>query len=94
MGRVQAMSMVAFSGCPEKYITRESLRIFCENCHDQAAGNHAALSNPESLEDAMERMKKYRRVHNRNSNGKQVGVQQVEVASHLLEGLIENWIIW
>ena len=82
MGRVQTMAMAAFSGCPDKYITRESIRIFCENCHDQAAGNYAALSSPKSLEDAMEKIKKFQYVNQRS--GKQVGVQQIEVGSHLL----------
>ena len=89
--RVQTMAMQAFAGCPERFITRESLRIFCGNCWDQAAGKFAALSGPQSLQDALERIKKYKFVHRETESREMpASVQHIEVGKELVEKLIEK----
>ena len=57
--RVLTLAVPAFQGLPEDYLMKKAVSQFCQGCLDQGAGKHAALSNPGSINAALEIVKQH-----------------------------------
>lgn len=57
--RLLSPAMKAFRDLPEEHIYSQAVWRFCQGCCDKEAGQHAAMSRPKSMEEAIDKVKWY-----------------------------------
>lgn len=57
--RLLSLAMKAFLEIPEEHIYSQAVWRFCQGCCDEEAGQHAAISRPKSMEEAVNKVKWY-----------------------------------
>lgn len=62
--RLLTLGSKAFKGLPDSYATEQVIDRFCLGLSDREAGEHVALKEPDTLQQAIQSVRKYQRVHN------------------------------
>ena len=55
--RLLSLAIKAFRELPEEHVYSEVVWRFCQGCCDKEVGQHAAMSRPKSLEEAIDKIK-------------------------------------
>ena len=53
------MTIAAYRNCPESFAWKEAVMRFCRGCKEIEAGKFIIMSNPSSIEEAVNGVRKY-----------------------------------
>jgi hypothetical protein len=70
--RLLSLATKAFRDLPEEHVYSQAIWRFCQGCYDKEAGQHAAMSRPKSMEEAIDKIKWYQHT-TRAIYGKPIG---------------------
>ena len=91
--RVQTLTVAAYRNCPEDFATKEAIMRFCQGVQDIEAGKFVQKSNPKSVEEAVNGVRKYQHVERVARDSRQsrevVAVKEVREESQVLSKLLE-----
>lgn len=74
------MGSKAFKGLPDSYAEKQVIDRFCLGLSDKEAGEHFALKEPGTIQQAIQAVRKYQRVHN-TIKPKRESKKKIEVAT-------------
>ena len=74
------MGSKAFKGLPDSYAEEQVIDRFCLGLSDKEAGEHVALKEPGTIQQAIQAVRKYQRVHN-TIKPKRESKKKIEVAT-------------
>jgi hypothetical protein len=70
--RVLSLANKAFWELPETYMNKQATLRFCQGCYDMEAGQHACMQKPESMEAAIDTLKRLPREQETKSGKRSV----------------------
>ena len=78
--RLLTLGSKAFKGLPDSYAEEQVIDRFCLDLSDKEAGEHVALKEPGTIQQAIQAVRKYQRVHN-TIKPKRESKKKIEVAT-------------